>query len=88
MTSRAALIPLVLAITAALTVPAAADKGLTIDDMLAMQRIGEPAVSPDGKQVAFSVRDTDFDAKAGLAYQLVEGAALLSKVFAFQLLSK
>ena len=44
--------------------PAAA-KGLTIDDMLAMRRIGDPAVSPDGKQVAFAVRDTDVDANRG-----------------------
>ncbi len=40
-------------------------RGLTIDDMLAMQRISEPEVSPDGKWVAFSVRDTDFDANRG-----------------------
>src|SRR5690349_21312893 len=44
--------------------PAAA-KGLTIDDMLAMRRISDPAVSPDGKQVAFAVRDTDVDANRG-----------------------
>ena len=44
--------------------PAAA-AGFTIDDMLAMQRISEPAVSPDGKWVAFSVRDTDLDANRG-----------------------
>jgi dipeptidyl aminopeptidase/acylaminoacyl peptidase len=39
--------------------------GLTVEDMLAMQRIGEPAVSPDGKWVAFSVRDTDYEANRG-----------------------
>ncbi|HEU4726906.1 MAG TPA: S9 family peptidase [Kofleriaceae bacterium] len=44
--------------------PAAA-KGLTIDDMLAMQRVSDPAVSPDGKLVAFAVRETDFDANRG-----------------------
>jgi dipeptidyl aminopeptidase/acylaminoacyl peptidase len=44
--------------------PAAA-KGLTIDDMLAMQRVGDPSVSPDGKQIAFTVRDTDVDANRG-----------------------
>src|SRR5690349_5313104 len=53
-----------LAVVLAAAVPASA-KGLTIDDMLAMQRVGEPAVSPDGKQVAFSVRDTDYDANRG-----------------------
>ncbi|MGH2897984.1 MAG: TolB family protein, partial [Solirubrobacteraceae bacterium] len=40
-------------------------KGLTVDDMLAMRRISDPAVSPDGKQVAFAVRDTDVDANRG-----------------------
>ena len=44
---------------------APAAKGLTIDDMLAMQRVGDPAVSPDGKWLAFAVRDTDFDANRG-----------------------
>jgi dipeptidyl aminopeptidase/acylaminoacyl peptidase len=44
---------------------AAPSKGLTIDDMLAMQRVGSPVVSPDGKRVVFAVRDTDFDANKG-----------------------
>ncbi len=53
--------------TALVTVPgvAAEAKGLTADDMLAMQRVGDPQVSPDGKWIAFSVRDTDFDANRG-----------------------
>ena len=45
--------------------PAPGAHGLTIGDMLAMRRIGDPAVSPDGKYVAFSVRDTDLDANRG-----------------------
>ena len=45
--------------------PAFAAKGLTVDDMLAMQRVSDPQVSPDGKWVAFTVRDTDFDANKG-----------------------
>jgi dipeptidyl aminopeptidase/acylaminoacyl peptidase len=44
---------------------AAAPKGLTVDDMLAMQRVGDPVVSPDGKHVAFTVRDTDMEANRG-----------------------
>src|SRR3954469_19496722 len=44
--------------------PAAA-KGLTIEDMLAMRRVSDPAVSPDARWVAFTVRDTDFDANRG-----------------------
>jgi dipeptidyl aminopeptidase/acylaminoacyl peptidase len=49
---------------AAASIPVAA-KGLTIEDMLAMQRVSDPQVSPDGKWVAFSVRDTDYDANKG-----------------------
>lgn len=55
--------PLALVLVAAPA--AAAPKGLTIDDMLAMQRVGEPAVSPDGKWVAYSLRTTDLDANRG-----------------------
>jgi dipeptidyl aminopeptidase/acylaminoacyl peptidase len=44
---------------------APARRGLTVDDMLAMQRIGEPAASPDGRWIAFSVRDTDVEANRG-----------------------
>ncbi len=40
-------------------------KGLTVDDMLAMQRVSEPDVSPDGRLVAFTVRDTDLEANRG-----------------------
>ena len=44
---------------------AQAKKGLTVDDMLAMQRVSEPDVSPDGRLVTFTVRDTDLDANRG-----------------------
>ncbi len=54
-----------LAVTSVRTAAAAPTKGLTIEDMLAMQRVSDPAVSPDGKRVVFAVRDTDFDANKG-----------------------
>jgi dipeptidyl aminopeptidase/acylaminoacyl peptidase len=37
----------------------------SIHDMLAMQRIGEPTVSPDGESIAFSLRTTDFEKNGG-----------------------
>lgn len=37
----------------------------SIHDMLAMQRISDPRVSPDNKSVVFVVRTTDLDANAG-----------------------
>ncbi|MBP9086787.1 MAG: S9 family peptidase [Kofleriaceae bacterium] len=40
-------------------------KGLTVDDMLAMQRVGEPAVSPNGTWVAYTLRTTDVAANRG-----------------------
>ncbi|HEY4178521.1 MAG TPA: S9 family peptidase [Kofleriaceae bacterium] len=43
----------------------ASAKGLTIDDMNAMQRVSDPVVSPDGKSVVYSVRETDFAANRG-----------------------
>ena len=47
-------------------VAAAADPHpFTVHDLLAMQRISDPQVSPDGKQVLFTLRTTDLDANAG-----------------------
>ena len=62
------LTPLATLIAGALFAGAAATAvaaGLTVDDMLAMQRVSDPAVSPDGRWVAFAVRDTDLDANRG-----------------------
>ncbi len=55
----------VVALGVLLAAAPASAKGLTVEDMLAMQRVGDPAVSPDGKWVAFTVRDTDYDANRG-----------------------
>jgi len=40
-------------------------RGLTVDDMLAMQRVGAPAVSPDNRWAVYAVRETDLDANRG-----------------------
>src|SRR6267143_1470151 len=37
----------------------------SVHDMLAMDRISDPRVSPDGQSVAFTVRTTDLEANKG-----------------------
>ena len=37
----------------------------SVHDMLAMDRIGDPQVSPDGKSILFSLRSTDMEANRG-----------------------
>ena len=37
----------------------------SIHDMLAMQRIGDPQLSPEGKQIVFQLRSTDLEANKG-----------------------
>ena len=54
-----------LALLGVLAVAPVHARGLTVDDMLAMQRVSDPNVSPDGKWVAFSVRETDLEANRG-----------------------
>jgi dipeptidyl aminopeptidase/acylaminoacyl peptidase len=41
---------------------AAQNRTYTIEDLLKVRRVGDPQVSPDGKQVAFTVGDVHFDA--------------------------
>jgi dipeptidyl aminopeptidase/acylaminoacyl peptidase len=51
----------------------------SVHDMLAMDRISEPRVSPDGTQVAFTVRSTDLEANRGrfdLYLAPLDGAAV------------
>jgi dipeptidyl aminopeptidase/acylaminoacyl peptidase len=56
---------LALVLTLTVTASVAGAKGLTVDDMLKFQRVSDPNVSPDGKWIAFVVRDTDYDANRG-----------------------
>src|ERR1019366_10181117 len=43
------------------TVPAGAKRPMTFADMMHMKRLGETAVSPDGKWLAYSVTTVDLD---------------------------
>jgi dipeptidyl aminopeptidase/acylaminoacyl peptidase len=57
---------LVSLVCAALAAPAAADPHpFTVHDLLAMERLSDHQVSPDGRRVAFVVRTTDLEADRG-----------------------
>jgi dipeptidyl aminopeptidase/acylaminoacyl peptidase len=44
------------------TLALAQNRTYTIEDLLKVRRVGDPQVSPDGKRVAFTVGDVNFDA--------------------------
>lgn len=44
------------------TLAAAQNRTYTIQDLLKVHRVGDPQISPDGKQVAFTIGDVNFDA--------------------------
>lgn len=48
------------------TKSAAKRRGFSVEDMLKMERISSPVLSPDGKQVIFQVRRPDLDKNRGL----------------------
>jgi Tol biopolymer transport system component len=41
---------------------AAQNRTYTIEDLLKARRVGDPQISPDGKHVAFTIGDVNFDA--------------------------
>jgi dipeptidyl aminopeptidase/acylaminoacyl peptidase len=47
------------------TAATAAPRGFTVEDLVAMERIGSPAVSPDGSRVVYTVRSTDMAKNKG-----------------------
>lgn len=56
-----------LALAAALTATGAtaAPRGFTVEDLVTMERVGAPAVSPDGSRVVYTVRTTDMGKNRG-----------------------
>ena len=51
----------VLVLTLASVVVAQDTRRFTIDELLKVRRVGDPQVSPDGKNVAFTIGDVNFD---------------------------
>lgn len=44
----------------------AAPRGFTVDDLVRLDRTADPQLSPDGKWLAFQLRETDYDNNKGL----------------------
>ncbi|MEM7482446.1 MAG: S9 family peptidase [Acidobacteriota bacterium] len=55
----------ILALMLSPTVALAETHPFTVDDLLAMERVSDPQVAPDGKSVVFVLRTTDLDANRG-----------------------
>jgi dipeptidyl aminopeptidase/acylaminoacyl peptidase len=43
----------------------AATRGFTVDDLVRLERVGAPVLSPDGDRVVYTVRETDMDQNRG-----------------------
>ncbi|MFC4932462.1 S9 family peptidase [Massilia sp. GCM10023247] len=61
MTLRLALLVTALAATSAVAAP----RGLTVEDLVNLERVGSPAVSPDASRVVYTVRATDMAKNRG-----------------------
>jgi dipeptidyl aminopeptidase/acylaminoacyl peptidase len=60
-----ALVALAVASTTLSAADAATAKGLTADDLVRLARVSDPQVSPDGRRVAYTLRETDLEANRG-----------------------
>jgi dipeptidyl aminopeptidase/acylaminoacyl peptidase len=65
MIGRIATIGWALLMVNSMTLPAAETHPFSVHDMVAMDRISDPQVSPDGRRIVFVVRTTDLDANKG-----------------------
>src|SRR5206468_11448280 len=43
----------------------AAPRGFTVEDLVTMERVGTPSVSPDGTRIVYAVRSTDMAKNKG-----------------------
>ena len=53
-------VPILLVVLSSLA--SAQTRTYTIDDLMKVRRVGDPQVSPDGRQVAFTIGDVNFAA--------------------------
>jgi dipeptidyl aminopeptidase/acylaminoacyl peptidase len=53
-------------VCAAAMAPAAERRGFTANDLVMMDRVSDPQISPDGKRLAFDVRETAYSANKGV----------------------
>ncbi|WP_288380750.1 S9 family peptidase [uncultured Massilia sp.] len=58
-------LPILAAATLAATTAMAAPRGFTVEDLVNMERVGSPAVSPDAARVVYTVRSTDMAKNRG-----------------------
>jgi dipeptidyl aminopeptidase/acylaminoacyl peptidase len=73
----AAAAPLLVQAAAPPAAPSADAHPFSVHDMLAMQRIGDPQLSPGGDRIVFTLRTTDLEANRGRTdLWLVEGSEL------------
>jgi dipeptidyl aminopeptidase/acylaminoacyl peptidase len=54
-----------MALAGAMAPAAAAPRGFTVEDLVTMERVGAPAVSPDGNRIVYTVRATDMAKNRG-----------------------
>lgn len=59
------LLTMAAALAAVTATATAAPRGFTVEDLVNMERVGSPAVSPDGTRVVYTVRSTDMDKNRG-----------------------
>ncbi|MBV7538314.1 S9 family peptidase [Duganella sp. sic0402] len=57
--------PLLLLSTAIAASATAAPRGFTVEDLVKMERVGNPVLSPDASRVVYTVRTTDMDKNRG-----------------------